>query len=422
MTKVELNKPDQPSIETIIRQNWGVVLASLIATLKDIDLAEDVLQDAILMALQKWQAQGVPEFPRAWLLRTARNKAIDIMRRKCNFDKKIEQIFTLKNLEGLSKHSQLEENNHTFQDKRLMLIFTCCHPALAQNAKVALTLRVVCGLSTTEIARAFMVSEKTMAQRLVRVKRKIKSAGIPYQIPAENYYHERLNAVLTVIYLIFNEGYLCTNNIQLFRGDLCDESIYLAKILYDLLPNEAEVLGLLALMLLHDSRRFTRTSAEGKYLTLEQQNRKNWDQIKIKQGDKLLKQALSLKALGPYQLQAAISAVHAQAKDFATTNWQQILLLYQQLLKINPSPVIKLNAIVAMSYAKGVKRAYKALQNLESQGLLKNYQPFYACKADFLYQLGKYQSSSKTYKKAIKLTDNQTEKDFLRSQLSRISL
>jgi len=410
--------PTRAAVESIVREEAGQVLASLVGYLRDFELAEDALQDAFLAALRHWPEHGVPREPRAWLLRTARHKAIDRIRRDRNFETKREQLKTLVEIEQRAGEDEVDA---TLPDERLRLIFTCCHPALAEQVRVALTLQTLGRLTTNEIARAFMVPETTMAQRLVRAKRKIKVARIPYSVPPPHLWAERLQSVLSVIYFIFNEGYSATSGPRLTREDLCREAIRLGQTLVNLVPREPEVLGLLALMLLHDSRRTARTDAAGEFVTLERQDRSAWNRQQIEVGVVLLRGALALGRIGPYQLQASISAVHAGAASYAATDWNEIVRLYGRLHELQPSPVIKLNAAVALSFAEGTDAGLTALLELEEQGGLERYQPFHAARADLLRRAGRKPDAAAAYRRALDLTDNAAEQRFLKQRMQEVN-
>lgn len=400
------------AIQKIIREEWGYLISTLYKFLNDFDLAEDSLQDAVETALSKWRSDGVPKSPKGWLLVAAKRKAIDRVRRDTNFKNKQADYKLLFADEG-----ELQENQFTVPDERLRLIFTCCHPALDSGVSIALTLRLLGGLSTGEIAKAFLVSKEAMAQRLVRGKRKIRHAAIPYVIPEKDQFPQRLSAVLSVLYLIFNEGYSASSGEKHVRGELCNEAIRLTRVLFGLCPREPEVLALLALMLLHNSRKSARFDGSGKFVSLEDQDRSRWNRKMIEEGEVLLEAALKLGNVGPYQLQAAVSAVHAQALEYKGTDWQEIVLLYDRLYQLKPSPVVDLNRIVARSNFTSAKAEIEALNRLENE--LVNYQPFYAAKADFLSRMGKADEALSYFEKAITLSGNETEKEFLQKKISR---
>lgn len=406
-------------ISRVVREEWGRVLSALMSHCRDLDLAEDALQDALLEALKSWPVRGVPDVPRAWLLTTARRRAIDRIRRSTNFDKKRDQYELLL---SLGDGPEEGEACQPIPDERLKLVFTCCHPALPEEARIALTLRTVCGLTTGEIARAFLVSEPTMAQRLVRAKRKIAAKNIPFQIPDEDLWAERLEAVLAVIYLIFNEGYVATSGSNLMREELCAEAIRLCGILKTLEPGEPEIQGLLALMLLSDARRPARSGAAGELVTLELQDRALWDRAKIKQGRTLLVGALVKGDIGPYQLQAAISAVHSEAQSFQATDWNEICLLYERLYALQPSPIVALNAGVARAFAEGPEAGLAALEDPALKEALQTYQPYHVALADMLGRSGKAEQAGEAYARAIQLTENEKERAHLKERWAALSV
>jgi RNA polymerase sigma-70 factor (ECF subfamily) len=392
----------------IIKHHWGHIIALLTNYLNDIQLAEDVMQDAFESALIHWPQNGIPKNPQAWLFTTAKHKALDKLRRGKTFSEK--QTY-YKNLLDFDTSDNVREDKYTIPDERLRLIFTCCHPALNSSVSVALTLRLLGGLTTSEIANAYLVKKETMAQRLVRGKKKIKQAQIPYIIPEKNDFSKRLDKVLKVLYLIFNEGYAASTGMIIIRDTLCDEAIRLTEILYYLCPNEPEVSGLLALMLLHNSRKQARGNNLGEFVPLEYQNRGLWNNEEIQQGLNLIQSSLKLKKIGGYQLQATISAIHAESKDYQSTNWHEIVLVYDELLKYAPTDVVRLNRLVALSEIKCDINLINDLNKLKSS--LISYQPFYIVKASFLEKLGQYEKAKYNYKRAIELTNNQVSKDYL---------
>jgi RNA polymerase sigma-70 factor (ECF subfamily) len=397
------------SVERVYREESGRILATLIRLCRDFDLAEDALQDAFAKALARWPSDGLPEHPAAWISCAARNALIDRLRRL-----KVRRHVPLPDEAIAVMENQLDS---CLEDDRLRLIFTCCHPALNVEAQLALTLRTLGGLTTEEIARAFLVPEATTAQRIVRAKRKIKEANIPYRIPPDHLLPERLPVVLKVIYLIFNEGYTGTSSAQLIRTDMCREAIRLARVLANLMPDEREVLGLLALLLLHDSRRPARTSPAGEPILLEDQDRALWDQELIREGREVLKRALRRGRAGSYQLQAALAAVHAEATSSAETDWQQILALYDMLAQIDPSPVVALNRAVAVAFACGYQRGLEQIEELGRAGMLGDYLYFHAARADLLRRLGRAGEARQAYQRALELASNAAERRFLERRL-----
>ncbi len=405
------------SIEKIYRSDGRRVFASLVRILGDFEFAEEVLQDAFAAALEQWARDGIPANPGAWLISTGKFKAIDAIRRRSRFLKAIPEL-----LAGLESDVALpvEWNEQTFKDDQLRLIFTCCHPALAPNTQVALTLREVCGLTTEEIASAFLASHATIAQRIVRGKAKIRDAKIPYQVPARGDLPERLDSVLSVIYLVFNEGYSASSGETLLRADLSNEAIRLGRHMLDLLP-DPEVLGLLALMLLHESRREARVTADGDLILLEDQDRRLWKQALIDEGLKLVERALSSGEFGSYTLQAAISAVHAQAPNAAATDWPQIVALYDVLLQATASPVVELNRAVAIAMRDGFAAGVALVDDLMQRGELSNYHLIHAARADFCRRLGRLEDARKSYEQALSLAKQEPERRFLAKRLKELN-
>jgi RNA polymerase sigma-70 factor (ECF subfamily) len=407
------------AVENAYRTEWGRIVATLIRLLGDFDLAEECAQEAFTAAVDQWEETGVPDNPRAWIIQTAKNKAIDRIRRQGRY---AEKLALYGNSELGTEAQTPDYDTSAIPDDRLRLIFTCCHPALALEAQVALTLRTLCGLETDEIARAFLTSSTTMAQRLVRAKRKIKDAKIPYAVPELREMEARLEAVLTVIYLVFNEGYTATRGTSLLRGDLCSEAIRLARLVVSLTapypPREA--LALLALMLLHDARREARTDEAGEIVVLEEQDRGKWKREQIAEALPLVVEAMQ-NSPGALALQAAIAAVHCRARRAEETNWREILRLYGELERIQPSPVVALNRAVAVAMAEGPERGLALMEKLGASSDLENYHLLHAARADMHRRLGRHGEAAKEYEKALELVTNESEKRYLEKRLKEVN-
>ena len=404
-------------IEAIFRAESRRVLATLIRLLGDFDLAEEALQDAFAAAVERWPVEGVPRNPRAWLISTGRFKAIDGLRRRARFDASL-AVVAERLGDGTTPPTELDDES--VEDDQLRLIFTCCHPALPPDAQVALTLREVCGLTTEEIARAFLSPAPTLAQRIVRAKAKIKAAKIPYQVPARADLPERLATVLHVVYLVFNEGYSATSGDSLVRQDLSGEAVRLGRLLVELLP-EPEGLGLLALMLLHESRRGARTTPEGELVLLAEQDRARWNQEQIAEGLGLVDRALRSRQFGPYTLQAAIAALHAEAPTAEATDWEEIVGLYDVLLKAEPSPVVELNRAVAIAMRDGPARGLRLIEEILGRGELDGYAPAHSARAELYRRLGRTVEARDSYVKALELTRQEPQRRFLERRLGELS-
>jgi RNA polymerase sigma-70 factor (ECF subfamily) len=403
------------AVEVLYSSDWSRIVATVIRLVGDFEVAEEAVQEAFAAAVDQWRGAGVPEYPRAWIIQTARHKAIDVIRRRARFQEKIQDLSGM-----IQTVAEPDYDTDEIPDDRLRLIFTCCHPALASEAQVALTLRTLGGLETDEIARAFLVGPSTMAQRLVRAKSKIRDARIPYSVPGTNDLPERLGAVLTVIYLIFNEGYASTRAGSLVRTDLCAEAIRLGRLVRTLMsPPPAEVTGLIALMLLHDARRDARLDAAGDLVILEDQDRSRWNHRQIAEALPLVVEGI--RQPGPYAVQAAIAAEHCRALRSADTNWPRILQLYDVLERMQPSPIVTLNRAVAVAMVEGPRAALVLIDALDAEGDLENYHLFHSARADFLRRAGSSEEARKSYARALALVTNSSERLFLERRLREVS-
>ncbi|MFG3023752.1 RNA polymerase sigma factor [Streptomyces sp. NPDC048254] len=407
----------EKAVAAAFREEWSQIVATLIRVTGDWDLAEECAQDAFAQALERWRRDGVPRRPGAWLTTTARNRALDVLRREAVGAAKLREAAVLARDEGPYDPDH-DGDDSGVADDRLRLIFTCCHPALPIEARVALTLRTLAGLTTPEIARAFLVPEATMSQRLVRAKRKIRNAGIPYRVPPAHLLPDRTTGVLGVLYLLFNEGYAATAGADLMRTGLCAEAVRLARLLARLMPDEPEVVGLLALLLLHDARRDTRVDAAGDLVTLEDQDRTAWDRAEIDEGAALLEGALRRGRPGPYQIQAAVAACHATAATAADTDWADIAGLYGELQRYVPSAVVRLNRAVAVGMAEGGEAGLALVAELEAEDDLTGYHLLPATRADLLRRMGRSREAAESYARALELVENAAERRFLEKRLT----
>ena len=405
------------SVDAVYRAESRRVLATLIRLLGDFDVAEEALHDAFAAAVEQWPRDGVPDNPRAWLVSAGRFKAIDRIRRRARFDASANEV--AERLEAAAREAEATDHEG-LEDDRLRLIFTCCHPSLPPDAQMALTLREVCALTTEEIARAFLTAPSTLAQRIVRAKNKIKVARIPYEVPGRGELPERLDTVLHVVYLVFNEGYSASSGESLTRQDLSREAIRLGRLLVELMPDETEVTGLLALMLLHESRRAARTSPDGDIVLLDDQDRSRWDAQQIAEGTALVDRTLATRRIGPYTLQAAIASVHARARSAAATDWAQIASLYDVLARVDPSPVVALNRAAAVAMRDGPAAGLALIDEILARGELAEYQPAHSARAELCRRLGRTAEARASYQRALALTRLEPERRFLERRLAEL--
>ncbi len=415
-----MTKEVEAAVASAFHEEWGQVVATLIRVTGDWDMAEECAQDAFALALERWPSDGIPRRPGAWLTTVARNRAIDRLRREAVGTAKLREVALLQSADALDPPDPPHEADQAVADDRLRLMFTCCHPALSLDAQVALTLRTLAGMTTTEIARAFLVAESTMAQRLVRAKRKIRHAGIPFRIPPAHQLVERTSAVLSVLYLLFNEGYSASSGADLMRQSLSAEAIRLGRTLCTLMPDEPEAIGLLALMLLQDARRDARVDDRGDLVLLEDQDRTRWNGSQIDEGCALLDAAVRLRRPGPYQVQAAIAACHAQAPDAGQTDWTEIAALYAELARLSPSPVIELNRAVAVAMAEGPAAGLALLDRIDAEPLA-GYYLYPAARADMLRRLDRLPEAATAYRRALDLVSTDSERRFLERRLAQTS-
>lgn len=418
-----MSNPDNPvenTLDQVFREEYGRIISTLIRTSGSFDLAEEALQEAFTSAASTWERDGAPRNPGAWLTTVAHRKLLDAVRRdQTRSDKQAEVEYETTRLKHFAE-PPLPEESIEYPDDRLRLIFTCCHPSLSREAQVALTLRTLGGLTTTEIAHAFLLPEATLAQRLVRAKQKIRLAKIPYEIPSLEKIGDRLLAVQAVIYLIFNEGYAASAGQSLLRNDLCAEAIRLGRVLCELLPDKPENMGLLALMLLQDSRRVARVNDRGELVTLEEQDRSLWDREEIEEGVRLVETALGLGQAGSYQIQAAIAAVHAEARTADETDWRQIVALYEELLRTTSSPVVALNYAAAVAMSAGLEKGLTLVELANGSGALDNYYLYHASRADLLRRLNRVDEATGAYERALSLTTNSVEQNYIRRRLREL--